>query len=399
MPNYIYHALAPGGRELTQEATAPNEEALRDLLESRGLLVRGMRQKRVFALGLGGQRVKAREFQQANQEFVTLLQAGVTIPEALELVADRPESPVLGPVLRRVWEDVRQGTQLSAACAKYPSIFNGLYLSSLKTGEKSGDLAKPLSRYLEYLAQKIVLQDKISQAMVYPVFLLLVLVGVLGILFTFVLPRFVALYADFNTALPFPTRILMALVSHLPMVVVAMASVGLAVWLGFKGWASSRSGRLWLDGAQLRLPLIKDFTEPFLVSQMTRTLSTLLAGGTTLTEALTVTQESLPNAAFALRFKKIVARVFEGESLSKSLADEEMIPWSAIKMIKVGEAAGQLETMLQVVARSFEGTLEHRIQRALTLVEPIFILLAGLLIGTVIVVMYLPILRLSDVVK
>jgi type IV pilus assembly protein PilC len=399
MPIYVYTALTSDGTELIREAAAPGVEELREQLEGQGLLVRGVRQKKTFFFVMGGQSVKARDFLQANQEFMVLLRAGMTVPEALELAADRPDNPVLSSILTRVLADIREGSQLSAACAKYPRVFDGLYLSSLKTGEKSGNLALPLSRYQEYLTQKIVLQDKVSQAMVYPLFLVLVLVGVLGLLFTFVLPRFAALYAGFNAALPLPTRILMILVDHLPVAGAVLGGAGLVGWLVFKGWSSTPGGRFWIDGAQQRLPLIKNFTQPFLVSQLTRTLSTLLAGGTTLTEALMVAQESMPNVAFASRFKKIIERVTEGEGLSKALEEEKIIPRAAVKLIQVGEASGQLEAMLQEVARSFERLLESRIQKVLTLIEPVFILLAGLLIGSVIIVMYLPILHLSDVVK
>ncbi len=399
MPIYVYKALTSEGRELVREAAAPNEEELKLELERQGLLLKGVRQKRMTFFSLSGQRVKPEDFLQCNQELITLLKAGLTIPEALDLSSDRPDSPVLTTTLKRILQEVKTGNPLSEVCAKYPLIFDGLYLSTLKTGEKTGDLASPLLRYQEYLKQKISLQSKVSQAMVYPFFLLMVLVGVMTLLFTFVMPRFAALYSDFNATLPLPTRILMGVIHHLPVVSVLAAGVALAAWIGFKAWTAGEKGRYWMDEAKQHMPLVDRFTQPFMVSQLTRTLSTLLSGGAPLTEALRVSRDALSNVAYAARLDRVIQRVLEGEGFSQSMGAENMVPRSAVKLIEVGEASGQLEAMLEEIAHSSERILENRVQRLMVLIEPVFILLTGLLIGTVIVVMYLPIIHLTDIVK
>ena len=399
MPIYVYKALNPSGQELISELTASNEDELKRELENQGLLVKQVSQKKIFFFSFQNQNVKPQDFLQCNQEIITLLKAGLTVPEVLDLVSDRPDAPGLTAVLKRILEDVRKGTQLSDACMKYPRIFDNLYLSSLKTGERTGQLVTPLGRYQEYLIQKVTLQNKVSMAMVYPLFLLGVLVMVLGFLFTFVMPRFAALYSDFNTALPLPTRILMVLVKHISWIVPLMGGGGFLAWALWKTWTSTEKGRSWIDEAKQRLPLVSRFTQPFMISQLARTLSTLLSGGTSLMEALKVTRESLTNLFFVTKMDHVIQRVMDGESLSVAINGEKLMPRSAVKLIEVAEASGQLEQMLQEIARSHEQILESRVQKAMTLIEPIFILLAGLLIGTVIVVMYLPIMHLSDIVK
>ena len=399
MPIYVYEAINAKGSKLIREATAPTEDELRLQLEGQGLLVKSVRQKRVNWSSLGGQKVKPMEFLQCNQEFITLLKAGLNIPEALDLISDRPDSLVLTSVIKQVLEDIKTGSTFSDACAKYPKVFDGLYISSLKTGERAGNLAKPLARYQDYLRQKSVLQGKVSQAMVYPIFLLGVLVLVLGLLFTFVMPRFAALYTDFGAKMPLPTVILMSLVKHLALVMAVVIGGGLLLWGLFKRWSSTPSGRLWLDGAVQRIPVVNQFMVPFMVAQMARTLATLLSGGTPLTTALKVARDSMTNRSFQVKFDKVIYQVSEGKPLSKALRSEGLMPRSAVKLIEVGEASGQLEQMFQEVANSYEMVLENRIQRLMALIEPIFILLTGLLIGTVIVVMYLPIIHLSDIVK
>jgi type IV pilus assembly protein PilC len=399
MPIYIYKALTSSGQELTREATAPNVEELKRELTGQGFLVKGVRQKRIDFLSFGGQSVKPADFLQVNQEMATLLKAGLTVPEVLDLTSERPENPLLASILKRVLEEVRSGTPFSTACAQYPKVFDGLYISSLKTGERTGNLAKPLLRYQDYLRRKVSLQEKVSQAMVYPLFLLGVLVLVLGLLFTFVMPRFAALYTDFGAAMPLPTRILMLVVKHLPLLGALVAGAVFLSWASLKALTRTTAGRLKLDQAKQSLPLVGQFTKPFMVSQLARTLSTLLSGGTPLTEALKVAREAVTNRAFGARFDRAINRVMNGEGVSQAMGAEGLMPRQAVKLIEVGEASGQLEAMFQEIADSFEGVLERRVQRAMTLVEPLFILLTGLLIGTVIVVMYLPIIHLSDIVK
>ncbi|MGH7740317.1 MAG: type II secretion system F family protein, partial [bacterium] len=278
MPTYIYKALSVDGKELIREATAPDEMELRQELEGRGVLVRSVRVKRGVFFSIRGQSVKPSDLLQANQEMITLLKAGLTVPEALDMAADQPESPAFSAILRRVLENVKTGDTLSAACAKYRHVFDGLYLASLKTGERTGNLAMPLARYQNYLRQRVALSNKVSQAMVYPIFLVFVLAMVLGLLFTFVMPRFTALYTDFNTELPLPTRILMDFVHHLPVIALLSFGVLLAVWGIFKGWTATGPGALSRDRALRTFPFIKDFVNPFLAAQLARTLATLLSG-------------------------------------------------------------------------------------------------------------------------
>ena len=399
MPIYVCKVISPQGLELTREAAASSEAELKRELENQGFLLRDARPKGATFFSLGGQRVKPEDLLQCNQELATLLKAGLTVPEALDISSDRPENQVLSSTLQRVLQDVKNGSSLSSACAKYPLVFDGLFLASLKTGEKTGNLAAPLSRYQEYLTQKIAIQNKVSQALVYPLFLLAVLAGVMTLLFAFVMPRFAALYADFHAPLPLATRVLMIIVRHLYLVASLLAGGGLTLWITLRIWTSRASGRFWMDEAKRRLPWVSRFTQPFLLSQFARTLSTLLSGGTPLVEALKVSRDSMTNVAYADRLSRVIDRVMEGEDLSQAVSLEGLMPRSAIKLIEVGEASGQLEQILEEITRSAERLLENRVQRVMTLIEPVFILLTGLLIGAIIVVMYLPIIHLTDIVK
>lgn len=398
MPLFIYTAFTDQGVRLTGEAAADSEQALRNELAGRGLLVRELRPKRA-GLGLPARRIRPEEFMLFNQEFMALVRAGLTIPDALALAANRPDSPALGSILTRVHEDVRNGVPLSDACARHPEAFERLYLATLRTGEKTGDLARVLARYQDYLRHRVALRKKLSQAMAYPAFLLVALAIILIVLFVFVMPRFVAMYADLGADLPWPTRVLLAVVEHLYIVGPAIAAAAVAVVFGWKRLTATEAGRRQVDTIKERLPYIGGLARIVAAAQLARSLSTLLAGGTPLVEALQTAAGSLNNQVYLDRLGQVTQQVTEGGSMAKAVRATRLMPEMAARMIEVGEASGGLETMLAEVAQFYEETLDSRLTRVMTLVEPLLMLLMGVLVGGIIIVMYLPVFHMADIIK
>jgi type IV pilus assembly protein PilC len=399
MPVYLYSALTQAGVLTAGEQAATSGEALSAELASRGLLVQSIRPKRAGIRLLRRSRVSPEDFQLFNQEFMALARAGLTIPDALMLASNRPDNPLLGRILQRVLEDVRGGVSFSEACARHPDAFEPLYLSALRTGEKTGNLAEVLARYRDYLRHKVALRKKISQALAYPVFLLIALVAILAILFVFVMPRFVGMYADFGAELPLPTRVLVGLVERFYIVGPVLAGLGAAGWVGWRRWTATEKGRLWVDNLRERIPYISDVARLVAAASLARSLSTLLAGGTPLVEAMRTARESLANRAYALRLEQATQQVIEGSSLAKAVRASALMPDTAVRMIEVGEASGGLDGMLAEVALFYEEILGARLARVMALVEPLIMLLMGVLIGGIIIVMYLPIFHMADVIK
>jgi type IV pilus assembly protein PilC len=398
MPLYAYVALAENGAHITGETVAASEEALRTELSGRGLLVQQVRSKR-SGLGLRARRVRPEEFALFNQEFMALVRAGLTVLNALALASDRPDSPALGKILARVHEDVRNGVSLSDACARHPEAFERLYVAAVRTGEKTGDLAGVLARYQDYLRHRVALRKKVAQALAYPMFLLVALALVLAVLFAFVMPRFVAMYADLGAALPLPTRVLLSIVDHFYIALPALAgAVVLTVW-GWRRWLSTAAGRRQLARLRERLPYLGELARIVVAAQLARSLSTLLAGGTTLVEALRTVASSLTNQLYLDRLEITTQQVTEGSSLARAVRASALMPPMAARMIEVGEASGGLDAMLAEVAQFYEEVLDSRIERAMALIEPLLMLLMGLLIGGIIIVMYLPVFHMADIIK
>jgi len=400
MPIYTYKALSDSGAQVRGEVAASSPEDLTSELAGKGLLVQRVRRKQSGgALLLRHQRIKPEAFLLFNQEFMALIRAGLTVPEALVLAADRPDQPALGRILGRVLEEVRGGALISEACSHHPEAFEGLYLSALKTGEKTGDLAAVLFGYQNYLKHRVALQKKVSQALAYPSFLLITLVVILGVLFAFVMPRFVAMYADFGAELPLPTKILLGFVDHLPVFAPLAAGLILLALFGYRWWSATDSGRLQIDHVKERLPWFGGLNRTLSVAQAARTLATLLTGGTPLVEAMKTTADALTNRLYAQRLREATNRVTEGESLAQAMRQQALLPPTALKMVEVGEASGSLDTMLAEVAQFYEENMESRLGRIMALIEPALMLLMGVLIGGVIIVMYLPIFNIAEVVQ
>jgi type IV pilus assembly protein PilC len=373
---------------------------LRSELCGRGLLVRQVRPKRpALGLGLPARRVRPEEFALFNQEFMALVRAGLTVPDALALAAQRPDSPRLAKLLERVREDVAGGLALSEACARHPEAFEPLYLAAVRTGEKTGDFAGVLARYQEFLRHRVALRKKVGQALAYPVFLLAALAVILGVLFLFVLPRFTAMYADMGATLPFATRVLISLVEHLAELGAALAvGIVLAIW-GWRTWIAAEAGQRQRDKLRERLPYFGELARLATAAQLARSLSTLLAGGTPLVEALQTAASSIANRLYLDRLAAATRLVTEGSSLAQAVRATALMPPMAARLIEVGEAAGSLDAMLAEAAQFYEEMLDNRLARVMTLVEPLLMLLMGSLIGAIIIVMYLPVFRLADIIK
>ena len=399
MPVFSYVALAENGAVLKGRGVAASGDEMAGMLAGQGLMVQSLQRRRTGFGTPWRRRIQPEAFLLFTHEMIALLRAGLTIPDALTAVADERDSPQFTAVLTRVLAGVRAGRQLSESCAEHPEVFDALFISTLKTGEKTGNLAEVLTRYQDYLKRRVALGKKVSQAMTYPVFLLLTLAIILAVLFIFVLPRFVRIYADFNAELPLPTLYLMGIVTHLPLVLLGMGVFTAGGWALWKAAAGSVSGSLLIGKAKENFPLLGGLHRISMVARAARTLSVLHSAGTPLVEALRTAQGALGNPAYALRFSLAVNLVEEGKGLAESFRSMDVMPSTALKLIQVGEASGSLAGMLEEVARYYEEMLESRMARVVTILEPLLMLMMGIIVGGIILVMYLPIFNLADIIR
>lgn len=400
MPVFRYKALALNGQLTQGEEVSASVAALREALSARGLMVQQVREHQATLSRLTGRSsIKLEHFLLFNHEFTALLRAGLTLPEALKLTADRPEAPRLGQTLSAVLQELRSGSALSDACLARPEAFDALFISSVRTGERTGNLYAALSRYHDYLKRRIALRNRLSQAMAYPLFLLATLVVILAALFVFVLPRFAAIYADFNADLPWPTRLLIGVVDYLPVVIALLAGLVAAGWYARRWLLQHPVPLARVQRWREQLPLLGPVLIMVQAAQAARALATLLASGTPLVEAMQTVQTAFPVGLQATRMQEARRRVVEGNSLASAFEETRLMPATAIKMVQVGETAGRLDAMLEDIALFYEEQLDNRLAKLMTLIEPALMLLIGVFVGGIIITMYLPIFSLAEVIK
>jgi type IV pilus assembly protein PilC len=318
---------------------------------------------------------------------------------SFEILLERQKSPTLRRVLGDVRERVNSGMSISEAFAEEGDLFPRLYWTSLKAGEKSGEIEAVLRRYLKYQKTVMALTRKVVSTMVYPAILIVLSIGLITILMTYVIPRFTEFFSDFNADLPLLTVVVLGVATFLRTHILALvASIGGAGYLASR-WLKTTRGREWFDGAILKLPIVGGIFRRFAITQFTRSLGTLLGGGTPLVPALENAADAVGNRSVSRRVKEVVPKVREGRELWKTLEETNIFTDLTIEMIKVGESSGALEEMLSSVSEFYDEEIDLLLARVISFVEPVILVLMGGVIVTILLSVYLPMFRLMSAIK
>jgi type IV pilus assembly protein PilC len=396
----------PGGEIIEGIYVADSEARLRREFEEKGLYVLAIRRAGRQALaGLSipalprRRRVPSREFVVFNQELATLLKAGMPLVQSLDILRRRVTNPTFKSVLDDVYERVRAGSALSEAFEAHGSLFPGVYTASLLAGEKSGNLEQVLRRYVGYVKVVSAVRRKTVSALVYPAILLCLAMVVVTIIVVKVVPEFSAFYSGFGKELPLSTRIIVGIsdfvTSDFVLILGTIAAVIAAGWW----WVRQPGQRRRLDRQLLKLPALGPIAQKFSTSQGARTLATLLGGGIPLVNALEVTARSLGNRYMAGELETAAQQVREGRALAIAMQDSGAFPDVSIKMVEVGESTGALQEMLNSLADFYDEEIDTNLGRFVTLVEPILLVIMGLVIASLLLALYLPLFNLSSALR
>src|SRR6266852_2897120 len=398
MGQFLCRVADAEGRVFSHVEPASSLEEARQKLVDRGLYVYSVESRggRLAALvrQKSGRQVDGSEFLILNQQFNTLIQAGLPILKSLRLLATRASSPKLRPVISQIRDRVREGKSLSEAVDE-AGVFSKVYSTAILAGEKSGNLPGVLEQYIAYQRVSTGVRKKILASLVYPVLLISVAIVIVTYLVTVVIPKFALLYRDLGAELPTPTRLLIALTVDYRFVflgvVALMAFSSAAVFL----WSRTEEGGTALDRFKFRLPVIGDTLLTFQVAQFSRTLSTLLTGGTPLVAGLQTASDAITSKLLRATVGQATQMVREGESLHSALASKGIVPELALDMIEVGESSGALSPMLNSVAEFYEEEVNLRLTALVSLIEPLLLVFMGLLIAFILISLYLPIFSFS----
>lgn len=396
MPLYTYKAMREDGTAVTDEALAADIEQLRQDLEARGYLVTSLQEKKI---GLGSARGSAKDFLIFNQEFATLIKAGLPIVQSLEILQKRTEKEGFHAALTSILHDIRSGSALSDAMASHPAYFSPLYTATVRAGEKSGGLVEVIIRFIAYQKKMLAIKRKLVTALAYPAFLVMALGAVLLLFFLYIIPNFTQMYGDQGGKLPFLTTLLVSFTSVLTTYFPFIFSGIIAAGFGIYFWQRTPGGKTALDGFVLRVPLVRALVTEYVLAQLTRTLAAVLRGGIPLVEALNTTAGVIANTVIARRLTDARQQVIEGVSLAGAFERTRIAPDMTVRMIEVGESSGDLPQMLEDVAEFYDQEVENRLTLLTTMIEPVLMLTMGIVIAVIVVALYLPIFEMGAHLK
>jgi type IV pilus assembly protein PilC len=399
MPEFIIRVGTPEGDVVERHVEAATLRDAQEEMQRLGMHVfdarRGSLQFRDFVPRIG-KAVSIDQFLLFNQELLALVRAGLPIVQSFDIMLERQKNARFREVLSEIRDKLTSGIALSDAFASYGDMFPAIYSTSLRAGERSGDLEGVLKRFLRYQKMISALRKKVIGALVYPTILLVLSTAMVFIMLTYVIPKFAEFFTGFGSELPWFTVMMINFATSLRENLLAFVIATVLVVFLLNRWIASR-GRLMWDRLKLHIPLVGGVLHRFAILQFTQSLGTLLAGGTPMVPAIEIASQSITNQLVASKVAGIVKNVREGESLWKSLESTGVISDLAVEMIKVGESTGALTEMLANVSEFYDEEIEARLSRLVAAIEPVILVVMGGVIAVLLYAFYLPLFRLSQV--
>jgi type IV pilus assembly protein PilC len=398
MAEYVIKVADERGHQHQSIEHGFSEAEVRERYTQQGYLVYWVRPRGMLA---GGQlhmarrrKIKLDQFVIFNQQFLTLIKAGLPIMNALDLLVKRQQNPYFRQLLENVRDRVRSGELLSEAFAAQ-GTFPKIYTTTILAGEKSGNLEEVLTRYINFQRLAMSFRKKLAVSLVYPALLVVAVTVMLMFLVTYVVPQFAKLYEGLNAQLPEPTVVMLAIgTAAQKYFVFILAGIALLIFLAWR-WKQSDRGAETLDQVRLRIPIIGGVWLKYQVATFSRMMSTLLSGGLPLVPALETAGSSMGSRFLAQGLAIASQHVREGKPLSASIEEQKIFPDMAVEMLEVGESTGALPAMLNSVAEFYEEDVQNALTAALSLIEPAILIFMAVIVGFVLISLYLPIFSLG----
>jgi len=408
MAVFEYSALDARGKKVSGIIDADSAAAARQKLRSARIFPVSVREARAgevkpeartFSFSRRLKRIRPAEAAMLTRQLATLLGAGFPLVPALDTLLSQGRSHTFNRILAQVKDSVVAGSSFAAALARYPGTFSALFINMVRAGETSGTLEIVLDRLAEIGEKQEELKNRIRSAMTYPLLMLAVGLLVLFFLLTYIVPSITAIFSDMNQVLPAPTRFLIRLSALIKggWWVLLLAVVGLVVL--FRMLGKTAKGRFLIDRTLLRLPAVGVLVRKMAVARFSRTLGSLLENGVVLLSALEIVKNVVGNVLLADAVAGAAREVGKGQGLGNSLAASRVFPDLPIQMITVGEQSGQLEAMLYKVADVYENQVQASILRMTSLLEPVMILLMGVVVGFIVLAICLPIFEMNTLIR
>jgi type IV pilus assembly protein PilC len=394
MAEFVVKMADERGRVLEQVESGHSAAELRDRFSHQGFLVYDIKPRSALSGGFRRKKLSREHFIIFNSQFVTLIHAGLPILMALELLAHRQKNAYFRSLLEDVRQRVKGGESLSQAWAAQNAV-SPIYTTTLLAGEKSGNLEEVLNRYIAFQRISISFRKKFLTSLIYPTLLVVAMTVLFTILVVYILPQFGALYSELHVELPPSTLFLIDVGTAIQHYIVFIVVGAVALIFAFVRWKKTPAGANWIDNFRVKLPRFGEIWLKYQVAMFSRTLSTLLAGGLPLVPSLETAGSSMESQLVARAIRGATQAVREGRTLSHSLEETKVFPELAVEMVEVGESTGALPAMLTSAAEFYEEDVQTALAAALSLIEPLILIFMGVVVGSILLSLYMPIFSLG----
>jgi len=397
MPVYQYTVRDTTGAVRTGTSEAENQDILKKRLQEQGFSVSDLKQtaagkKKNAGGGFG--RVKLKDLSIFCRQFSTMIDAGVSLVRALDVLGEQTQNPKLKRILREIQVEVESGQTLSKSMQKYPKVFNNMFIGLIRAGEVGGVLEEALQRLSHFLEKDMELRRKVKAALTYPAIVVVVAILIVLGLCTFIVPKFVELFKDLGVKeLPMMTQMLVDFSDFLKTKWYIGLGIVLAIWMAIKYAGTTKLGRRVIDRLKLKIPVFGKLGHKICLAKFSRTLSTLLVSGVPILQAMETVAGTVGNEIISEAIMNARARIREGDRINEPLEKSKMFPPMVVHMISIGEESGALDQMLSKIAEFYEGEVESTLQSLTAAIEPVMIVFLGVCVGFIVIAMFAPLLQ------
>ncbi len=400
MPTFKYTVKDPSGNTITGRTQADNQQGLVEILRKQHMVIISIAEEKpkikLFDTNKG--KVKIDDLVVFSRQLATIVDAGIPLVGALDVLSQQVENEYFKTIIAGMRDKIESGMSFSAALKEHPEVFSKLFVNMIVAGEGSGALDEILDRVATYLEKTASLRRKIKSALIYPAIVTVMAVLITIVLLIKVVPTFESIFADFGTGLPLPTLILLAISDFLRKYLLLFIVVSFFAFIGLLRYSETKQGSLRLDSIKLKLPIFGKLIKKVCLARFARTLSTLTKSGVAILSALDIVGETSGNRVIEEAILNAKNSIREGENITDPLIKSGVFPPMVTKMISVGERSGELEKMLGKIADFYEDEVDTAVNGLTSMIEPLIIAFLGIVIGSIVIAMFLPVFKLTQVI-
>jgi type IV pilus assembly protein PilC len=401
MPRFEYVGVGANGKQVKGDLLAGTKNEVISLLRKKKIRATSIKAKQLSLNPLsfiqGG--VNIQEVSRFTRQLAAMTSAGLPLVQCLDILKSQVTSKMFSQKIQQIIGDIQVGSTLADALSKHSRIFDALFCNMVAAGEASGNLDGVLNRIAEYQEKSAKTMRKIKGALTYPVIVLCIVVGLTAVMLTFVIPIFAGMFRDLGGTLPLPTQIVMSisdfLVHNIVYIILFLIAAAVSVFLYYR----TESGHYNIDFALLRFPILGDLVRKTAVGRFSQTLATLLTSGVTILDALSITAKTAGNKVLEKGLMRVLEKISGGMTIAEPLKDTGVFPAMVTQMIAVGEKTGDLSGMLAKISEFYTEEVDAAVESLTAVIEPIMIIIVGIVVGGMLVAMYLPIFSMVGAIQ